>query len=94
MPHIANECLELLKCENITEWPEIKVKNSQIFLNIAVQINGKTRDVTTVENNLDEKQLTKHILKKSKANKYLINKKINKTIFIRNKIINYIILNK
>tara|TARA_B100000989_G_scaffold83309_1_gene59680 strand:+ start:6263 stop:8782 length:2520 start_codon:yes stop_codon:yes gene_type:complete len=94
VPHIANECLELLNCENITEWPKIETKNSPIFLNIAVQINGKTRDVTTVENNLDEKQLTKHILKESKAKKYLINKKINKTIFIRNKIINYIILNK
>ena len=44
-----------------------------------------------MKQNLSQKEIDKLIMKSSKANKYLINKKIIKTIFIKNKIINYII---
>ena len=55
-----------------------------------MQINGKTRDIITISENLDEKNVTKHVLNKSKASKFIHNVKILKTIFIKNKIINYI----
>ena len=58
---------------------------------MVVQINGKTRDVLNVKQNLNEKDVNNLILKSSRANKYLKNVKIIKTIFIKNKIINYII---
>ena len=60
-------------------------------INIAVQINGKTRDILSVKKNTSEKDINRMIMEKSKAKKYVENKKINKIIFVQNKIINYII---
>ena len=58
---------------------------------MAVQINGKTRDVITIKIDSAEKEITQFIIINSKAKKYIQNKKINKTIFVKNKIINYIV---
>ena len=90
-PHLANECLELLNCKSINQWPEIDKKNALDEVKFAVQINGKTRDIIVVERNLIEGDIHKIINKNSKIEKYFKDKKIIKTIFIRDKIINYII---
>ena len=58
-----------------------------------MQINGKTRDILLLERDLVEKEIYKIIIKNSKAKKYIDGVKILKTIFIKNKIINYIIKN-
>ena len=60
-------------------------------IKFAVQVNGKTRDIITIKKNLIQNQIEQIIKEESKANKFLENKKIIKTIFVRNKIINYII---
>ena len=91
-PHIANECLELMDCKNINDWPKIEV-NLLKEVKLAVQVNGKTRDVLTVKKDLNENDILETILKTSKAKKYIENKKIVKTIFVKNKIINYILPN-
>jgi len=52
---------------------------------MVIQVNGKTRDVLNVEKNLKQTEIDKLIMKSSKANKHLMNKKIIKTIFIKNK---------
>ncbi len=62
-------------------------------IKLAVQINGKTRDVISVQKDLDQKDINIFILKQSKAKKYLENNEILKTIFVKNKIINYIVKN-
>ena len=56
-----------------------------------VQVNGKTRDVLDIEKNLDKDEIFKYIINESKAKKFIENKKIIKTIFVKDKIINYII---
>ena len=93
-PHLANECLSNLKCKEVNKWPKI---NDQILentkINMVVQVNGKTRDVLNIDKNLSEKELNKLIKDSSKANKHMVDKKIIKTIFIKNKIINYIVKN-
>ena len=91
-PHLAHECLELHNCKSINDWPKFK-KESLEEIKIAVQINGKTRDIITIKKDLTEKEIFKHITLNSKAKKYLLDKKINKTIFVKNKIINYILPN-
>ena len=95
-PHLAHECLELLNCKTISEWPKIDSKDNVLEkIKIAVQINGKTRDILTVQKDLVESEINKIILVDSKAKKYLGDKKtLKKTIFVKNKIINYIISNK
>ena len=90
-PHLANECLELLNCKSINAWPEIDKKNTLDEIKFAIQINGKTRDIINVERNLIEEEIHKIINKNPKIEKYFKDKKIIKTIFIRDKIINYII---
>ena len=90
-PHLAHECLNNLGCKNFDNWPEIREDNNSEEIKMIVQINGKTRDVLNVANNLTEKEIYNIILKNSKANKFLSGKQIKKTIFIKNKIINYLI---
>jgi leucyl-tRNA synthetase len=89
-PHLAQECLVTLNCKSLDNWPEIQDNISE-NIKLAVQINGKTRDIISVKKDLTEKEIDKIILDKSKSNKYIKNKKITKTIFVKNKIINYII---
>ena len=90
-PHLAYECLELLDSKSTNKWPEIDKKNLKEEIKMAVQINGKTRDVLTIKKDLVEKEINIIIHNSSKAKKFLQNKKVVKTIFIKNKIINYII---
>ena len=91
-PHLAHECLELMGSQNKDDWPIIE-KNIFEEIKLAIQINGKTRDIITTKKNLNEKEINEIILNVSKAKKYIINKKITKTHFVKNKIINYIISN-
>ena len=92
-PHIAHECLELLNCSSLNKWPKIE-KNTYENIKLAVQINGKTRDVLTVKKGATEKEINEIIHSSSKANKHLVNTTILKTIFVKNKIINYIVKSK
>ena len=89
-PHLALECLEKLGCDDTTNWPKIN-KNLSSEIKVAVQVNGKTRDIIEIKKDLNEEEVNKIIYKNSKAKKYIENKKIKKTIFVKNKIINYII---
>ena len=92
-PHLAHECLELMNCKNMTAWPKIL---SSFFeeIKLPIQINGKTRDIITIKKDLNEEEIRKKILQRSKAAKYIAHNKILKTIFVKNKIINYIIKNQ
>jgi leucyl-tRNA synthetase len=86
--------LSNLNCTDGNKWPKIDEKvleNTKI--NMVVQVNGKTRDVLNIKKNLNETEINRLIMKSSKANKHLVNKTIIKTIFVKNKIINYIIKN-
>ena len=89
-PHLAHECLELFDCKNVNDWPKIE-KDILEEIKIAIQINGKTRDIITVKKDLSENEILKVVLKASKAKKYVENNNITKTIFVKNKIVNYIV---
>ena len=89
-PHLAYECLELLKCKTSDSWPIIK-QNLDENINIAIQINGKTRDIINAKKDLSENEIKILVNKSLKATKYINNKKIKRIIFVKNKIINYII---
>ena len=90
-PHLAYECLELLKCEKNDEWPLIDKENVIDEIKLAVQVNGKTRDIITIKRDFVENEIKKFIQNNSKANKFIEGKKVIKTIFVKNKIINYIV---
>ena len=93
-PHLAYECLDLLSCKDVNIWPDFDKSKLLDDIKLAVQVNGKTRDIITIKKDLLEKEISNIVLKESKAKKHIIDKKIIKTVFVRNKIINYIVLNK
>ena len=90
-PHLAHECLEFLNCKDFNDWPNIDKKNILDEITFAVQINGKTKDVINIKKDMDEKSINKLIYQSSKAKKHLDQKKVVKTIFVKNRIINYIL---
>ena len=90
VPHIANECLDLHNCKNKNEWPKVE-KNLQNEIKFAVQINGKTRDILTIKKDLEKDYIMQSLINGSKAFKFIKDKKVLKTIFVKNKIINYIV---
>ncbi len=93
VPHLAYECLDLLKCSDKNKWPNISGEDELEEIKMAVQVNGKTRDIINIKRDLMEKDVNNFIIKNSKAKKYLDGKKTMKIIFVKNKIINYIISN-
>jgi leucyl-tRNA synthetase len=92
VPHVACECLELQNKNNeYFLWPIInKNINIQEKVRIAIQINGKTKQIIETDKDLDEKEIFNQF-KNEKVYQQLSSKKINKTIFVKNRIINYLI---
>ena len=93
IPHFSNECLEKLKISTeVIEWPKVDQKYlEQEIFNIVTQINGKKRKVFSISKSLDKKTLIENIKNDEQIKKYLDNKQIIKTIYIENKLINFII---
>ena len=89
-PHLAHECLELFNCDTINEWPIVE-KNTLTEIKLPIQINGKTREVLKIKKNASQTDVEKITKKSDKIKKYLSNKDVLKTIFVQNKIINYIL---
>ena len=93
-PHIAYECLANLNCKEFNQWPQVNKRIIEsVGTKMVVQVNGKTRDVINIERNLEEAEVSILVKKSAKANKHISDKKILRTIFVKNKIINYIIKN-
>ena len=92
IPHISNECLSILNQENDYKWPlfdeKILEKN---YTKIVVQINGKKRGLIETKKDINETELFEKIKKDENINKYILNKKILKKIYILNKIFNIIL---
>ena len=89
VPFLANECLDVLKSKNRDKWPKINIKileNQKIKL--VVQIDGKTRSIKELEKGIKEDRLIELVKMDDKLKKYLNDKKIRKSIFIKDKIIN------
>ena len=93
-PHMAEEMNE--KIGNTTyicksSWPkELKVVAKKI-INMPVQINGKMRGTVEMEENLDQETAINIILENEKIQGLLKDVEIVKTIFVPNKITNFIV---
>ena len=91
LPHFASECLLNTNTKEIA-WPSY---NKGIIdsdtCKIVVQINGKKRGLLEMKTNCLEKDITKIVLKDPIIKKYFSGTKIKKTIYIKDKLINYIL---
>jgi len=92
VPHLAHECLEQLSAKEINVWPKVDDKlGLSEKIKIAIQINGKTKEIIEVKKDLDEKNVIVECKKIIKINKILSKNEIKKIIFVRNKIVNYLV---
>ena len=94
-PHVCSEAFEILNGSLIENepWPEI-IDTGYVRenCNIAVQINGKMRDLIVADINSDESAVLKIALDSPKIKKYVENKSlIKKTIYVKNKLLSIII---
>ena len=92
MPHLANECLISSKNKNPIKWPKVEKKYLESNeKQIVIQVNGKKRNIISIESGLSEDNLIKKINQMKLVEKYIKDKTIFKTIYVKDKIINFII---
>jgi leucyl-tRNA synthetase len=93
IPHYAEECLSELNVKNKITWPEADKKYLQEDkVEFVIQINGKKR--FTIRSNTDstEKEVYDKIIKEEYFVKNYGAMNIKKTIFVKNRLMNLIIL--
>jgi len=92
VPHITNECLSSLEYKELISWPKIDEKYLvETKVEIVIQVNGKKRNALKVQKDMSEDEVKNIINQEKLIEKYLINYEIIKTIFVKNKIINFIL---
>ena len=92
IPHFSNECMEMINIKEEISWPKVDHKFLlEDNIKFIIQFNGKTRKIIVAEKDTNEDLLITKIKEDKKLNEYLQNKKIQKKIFIPNKLINIII---
>ncbi len=92
IPHLSNECLKIIKNTDKISWPSYDEKQiKEVSSLIVIQINGKKRGLIFTGSSSSETEIMKLVYKDQKIAKYLVNNKIKKQIYIKNKLINIII---
>ena len=91
IPHFTTECLNNLNEDKIN-WPKVsKEELIEEEINFVIQINGKKRALLKVKRDLDENEILKEVKSNAETEKLLKNKKLQKTIFVSNRLINIIL---
>jgi leucyl-tRNA synthetase len=91
-PHIASELLEQLGQSPAADWPkwdEKYLKTDQVT--IAVQVNGKLRGETVLPIDSAEAEVAKSALALENVKNFTDSQQIVKTIYVKNKIINFVV---
>ncbi len=92
IPHITNECLSILNYGNELTWPEVKKEYLESDKKeIVIQVNGKKRNTVIVESNSSKELILKKIKEDKLIEKYLKDKLIIKTIYVKNRLINILL---
>ena len=92
LPHVVAECIKDLKINEELSWPKIDEKYlTKEIINIVIQINGKKRSIIEANTNISEKDLINKAKQDSQILKYLKDKNIFKTIYVKNRLLNLII---
>jgi len=96
-PHLTEEIWSYFVTDSLVyhPWPEIsqlQQDKSQKQINLVVQINGKFKSILPVAFGQSQAELIQEIIKNEKINKYLQDKKIKKTIYLENKLINFVLV--
>jgi len=91
IPHISTECLEIFDSKKDLKWPEISMKNLiDEEIKIVIQVNGKKKNIIKVKKDIDENKIIEEIKKSNLLKNISLSEKLIKTIYIKNKLINFI----
>ena len=93
VPHISEEIWEGIGNKGLCineSWPREKVKKKTNY-KVAVQINGKTKEIFEIDENLQKEDVLKIVKKNNKIIKNILGKKIIREIYIPGKIVNLVI---
>ena len=92
IPHLASECLKDIQDNNKKKWPKVEEQFlTSSNVNLVIQINGKKRSIMNILKGTEKDKLIKQVKNDLNIKKYLKNKNIIKSIFIKDKLINLII---
>lgn len=83
-----------MKTSSVAEenWPSAdKTSLKSETISLPIQVNGKVRSVIVIKEGLSEDKIVSLAKKDIKIIKFIENKKIKKTIFVKNKILNFIV---
>ena len=93
-PHICYGVLSEFNSKHASnpEWPEkFNVIEDDVEIQIIIQINGKLRSRLSINPGISEQELVKISKEDNKVLEFLKNKDIIKTIYVPNKLINFVI---
>ena len=92
IPHFSSECIDQLEDSQDLTWPQYnKSLIEEDETNIVIQINGKKRNILNFKKDTKEDDIFEQIIKDKVIVKYLVDKKIKKKIYVKNKLMNIII---
>ena len=93
-PHISSELLEtigLSNKENIC-WPVYSQElTHDTTLTIAIQVNGKLRDTILVPSHLSQDEVVAIAQSSEKVKVYITGQNLKKTVFVPNKLVNFVV---
>ena len=92
VPHFTSECIDEIQKKDVVEWPIVVKKFlEKKNLQIVIQFNGKKRGLISCGKDINEKKLINLIESDSKYKKYIEDKTIIKTIYVKDRLINLIL---
>ena len=92
IPHITNEIINKITPKTEMQWPTVKTDIIETDEKIIViQINGKKRNIISIIKTDAEKDIIDKIKQMKLVEKYIKNKEILKTIYVKNRLINFIV---
>lgn len=95
MPVFAEELWQYIGMQGSVHqanWPSFDARLvDQGPATYVIQVNGKLRDKIIIEEEMDEEDIKKLVLKSKKVQKHIGGKKIKKIIFIKDKLINFVV---
>ena len=93
IPHLSEEIWQKFGGKELAieqDWPQVNESLLVKNFNIAIQINGKTKDVLSATKELDKDSVVNILKENNKISRLLKDKRIVKTIYVSGKIINFV----
>ncbi len=93
VPHISEEIWSSVGGDNLCikeRWVEEKIKK-EIKLKIAIQINGKTKEIIEIDDGVSKEDIMDVVKNNEKIKKNIMGKKILREIYVPSKIVNLVV---